>query len=112
MCGRTALGEWEFLDRMHDLDAGVADQHVDAVPCAYHGDDGRVDLLLVGDVHRDRQRLAAFGGDLVRDRLSRRLVQIGDRDARALGGEAQRDFSTDAARGAGDNADLVTQRHS
>ena len=65
---------------MHDLNAGVADQHIDATKRCDHRGDPIVDCLLAGDVHRDSERLAACCPDLARRRVGGALVEIGDRD--------------------------------
>ena len=69
--------------------------------------DGAVDLVLVGDVHRHRHRLAAAGLDLLGRGLGRAEVHVGDRDLGALAGVDAGDFLADAARGTGDDGDLV-----
>jgi hypothetical protein len=102
---RLPTGAWRS-------DTDIADEHVDAVPFVGHRGDCGVHPVFVGDVHRHGERLAAAVGDLIGDRLGRVLIQVGDGDSCAFAREAQGDFSSDAARGTGDDADLVTQIHS
>ena len=59
------LSEGEVLDRMHDLDAGVADQDVDATEFGDHRGDTVVDRSLVADIHRHAHRLATACRDLL-----------------------------------------------
>ena len=58
--------EFEFVDRRHDLDAGIADEDVDA---AERGDRLRhagFDFGFTRDIHRHAERLAADFRDLRR----------------------------------------------
>jgi len=95
MCGRQAfggekravqmdrehllpLGEGELLDRMHDLDAGIADEDVDAaerIDCRRHA---HVDKVFTGDIHRNADGLAAELANLVGRDVRHRLVEVGD----------------------------------
>ena len=52
------LGIAEFLERMDDLNPGIADEHVDATECRNGLRDTLVHLRLVGDVHRDAEYAA------------------------------------------------------
>ena len=97
------VGEGEVDQRLDDLDAGIADQHVDL---AVFGDDvggALFDRGLVGHVHRHREGVASAGLDLGCGRIGGVDVQVGDDGNAALGGKAQRDLLADAARGAGDD---------
>ena len=62
------VGEAELLDRMDDLDAGVADQDVDAAECRNGFRDAGVDRRLVRDVHCD-----ADGASVAADLACRRV---------------------------------------
>src|ERR1700727_1782463 len=79
--------EAEFLEWMHDLQTGVADQNVDATK----GSNARVDAIVHGPfdghIHRHAESLAACGFDLGDNSIGRRSVQIGDRYPRALPGK-------------------------
>ena len=55
------VGEGEVDQRLHDLDAGVADQDVDLAVLRHGVGDALLDLGLVGDVHGDREGVAALG---------------------------------------------------
>src|SRR6202158_3760511 len=101
----------EPLDRMHDLNAGVADQHIDATKCRDYRGDAVVDCLLAADVHRDSERLAACGPDLARRRVGGALVEICDRDLGPFPRVRERDLLADAARCAGDDRRLVLELH-
>ena len=68
--------------------------------------DGGVDLRLVADVHCDRHRV---GADLGGDVLGGGEVQVGDRDLRAFARIDVGDVLAEAARGTGDDCDLVLQ---
>jgi hypothetical protein len=52
------LGELELLDRVHDLDAGIADQDVDAAEGRGASSTAGIHLVFVRHVHRDADRLA------------------------------------------------------
>jgi hypothetical protein len=60
------LGEFEFDERRHDLDAGIADEDIKGSECL--DDLGRsiVHLLLICDIHRDAESTLAGGIDLSR----------------------------------------------
>ena len=53
------FGVGELLERMHDLDAGIAHQDVDAAERRDHRRHAGVDGFFVRHVHRDADRLAA-----------------------------------------------------
>ena len=101
------VGKREFFDRMHDLDAGVADQHVDAAISRHHFGNGGIDLVFAGHVHRHAHGCATGFDDLVCGGLRRHLVQVGDDHFAAFAGVGEGDFLADAAGGAGDDADFV-----
>ena len=101
------LGERKLLERMDDLDAGVADQDVDVAERLDGGLHGRIDLGLVGDIHRHADRLAAGLLDLGCGGVGRLLVEIGDGNRRPFTREFQGDFLADAAGRAGDECNLA-----
>ena len=105
------VGEREILQRVHDLDAGIADKDVDAAECGDRRRHARVDRFLAGDVHRDPDGLPAGGTDVGGDNVRGVEVEIGDRDARALAGERHRDGLAEAARGPGDDRGFALQFH-
>jgi hypothetical protein len=105
------IAVFELLDRGHDLDPRVRNQHVDAAEPLGHVVDSAVDLRLVGDVHRHTDRACARAVELPRGRLSAVQVDIGDGDLGAVVMELSGDFLADAAGGAGDDGDLVLQAH-
>ena len=59
----------EVLDRVHDLNAGVADQHVDGAELRDGGINAAVDGLLVGHVHGEANRFGSGVADLLGRRL-------------------------------------------
>jgi hypothetical protein len=103
--------EAELLERMDDLDAGVADQDVDAAEGSHRRLHRGVHLVFVGHVGADADRLAAgrlqFGGG----GFGRFLVEVGDHDLRAFAGVDDRDLLADAAGRASDEGNLVFQLH-
>src|SRR3546814_4547238 len=103
------VAEAEVGDAVDDLDAGVGHQHVDA---AVVGDGLRHpvdDLLLVGDVHGDGERVAAGIADLLGRDFRGVDLQVGDHHLAAVRGVDLGDALADAAGGAGDQADLVVE---
>ena len=101
------VGEAELLNRMNDLDAGIADQDVDVAKCLDACLHGCVDLHLIGNIHRYADRLATCIFDLCGGLFGCLLVQIGDHDLCTFTRELQRDFLADAAGGAGDECNLA-----
>jgi hypothetical protein len=97
------VGIGEIDQRADDLDAGVGDEDVDAAVALRRRGDAGLDLVLAGDVHRDRQRLAAGGLDLLGDGGRRLEIEVGDHRDRALGGEPPGDSPAETARRAGDD---------
>ncbi len=105
------LGKGKLLNRVDDLDAGVADQDVHA---AKFGDDGRhavVDGLLVGDVHRQAHRDSLVRADFLRRGVRRLLLKVGDGHLGSLAREAEGDGLSDAAGGAGDDGGFFLESH-
>src|ERR1019366_6416873 len=103
------LCEGELLERVDDLDAGVADQDVDAAPGLHDRRDGGVDLAFVGDVGGDGHGAGAAGLQLVGGGLRGGHVHVGDGDLGAFACVGGGDLLADAAGGAGDDGDLVVQ---
>ena len=104
------LGEVELVEVFDDLDAGVRNQDVELAEGADRFGHAGFDLLLVGHVHRDADRLrraAQFLGGCVRAVL----IQVGDDDLRAFVDVDGCDFLADAARGSGDDGDFVFEAH-
>jgi len=128
MCGRQAfggekravqmdrehllpLGEGELLDRMHDLDAGIADEDVDAAERGDRRRNARVDRLFAAHVHGYTDGLAARRANLRCRGFRRRLVEVGDGHLGALAGERHRNLLADAAGPAGDDCRFVLELH-
>ena len=88
------------------LNAGVADQNVDAAEFLHCVGDASLDRGFVDDVHRDCERVRSLGFDLARGGFGGAEIEIGDHRDAALRGEAERDVLADAAGGAGDKRDL------
>ena len=98
--------------RSTSLDAGVVYHDVDAAEPA----NGRVDKLLqvgeLADVGLDADRLVAESGDLLLEHRGRlRSNDIVDDDTGALPREFENNRLPDAAIAAGDDGNLVLQRH-
>jgi hypothetical protein len=70
-----------------------------------------LDGRLVGDVRGDHERAPAERGDLARERLERRRLAGGDRQARALTGERQADIPAHPLGGARHDGDPVRELH-
>jgi hypothetical protein len=76
------VGEGKLLDRMDDLDAGIADEDVDGTELADGLRDAGIDLILAGNVHGHSDGLAgAHLAELGRRRLGIGLLEIGNRNA-------------------------------
>src|SRR5262249_22518538 len=101
------VGEREIDHRRDDLDAGVADEHVDAAKGLDDRGNAGLDLLLVGDVHGHADGLAAAGLELRGRRVSGLELEVGDGDLGALREIGAGDVLADAAGGAGDDGDFV-----
>src|SRR5687767_1965009 len=94
---------------MHDLDAGIAYQDVDAAIGCVHRIDAGVHRGFVGDVHCHAHGDAVCGFDIGRRFVRCVLVEVGDRHFCAFAREGLRDLQPDAAGGAGDDGDLVIE---
>ena len=103
----VVLGRLE--QRLGDRQAGVVDDEVDAAERQHRLGERGADLLGIGDVDGDRHGDVAVA-DLGRDPLGRLGVDVGDDDARSLGGEAVGDGPADARAGTGDEGDPRRQR--
>jgi hypothetical protein len=103
--------KFEVHDRSDDLDAGIADKDIEGTECADDLRGAGLDLLLIGDIHRDCDRSLAgrieFPGGCIRG-LS---VEVGNRNLRAFARKDDRDFLADAAGGTGDDGHFVLQPH-
>ena len=99
--------EIELDERRHDLDAGVADQDVEAPEGFDRLRHSAFHLLLVADIHANPERTFAHRIDLGRGFLRRVLIKIRDDHLCSLAGEAERNLLADAARGSGDHRHLV-----
>jgi hypothetical protein len=71
-------------------DAGVVDQHVDPPESIDRFRHGLLDAGLVGDVELQAVRFGAGGGQLARDRLRGRPVDVGHHHARPAAPEGER----------------------
>ena len=96
---------------MHDLDARIADQHIDAAIGRDHLCHSRIDLFFTLHIHHHRHGRAAGKNDLIGSGLRSRLVHVGNDHLAALTRKGQGDFLADAAGGAGDDADFVLEFH-
>ena len=92
------------------VDAGVADQNVDAPKSNDSRSHTGVHLRLVGDVHADADsavHIAEFGCRS----SGARLIKISDGNFGAVDPEGARNFSTYAARRAGNDDNLAFEMH-
>jgi hypothetical protein len=92
----------KVLDRIDDLDAGIGHEDVDAAEFSDRVVDAGLDRRFVGHVHDDGGRPDAARLDLVGCGLRGSLVDVGDRDVRAIVGQHLGDALADATRGASD----------
>ena len=92
---------------MDDLDAGVADQDVDAAVRAMSRVYTRIDGALVADVHSHAHGDPTGGDDFGGGGLRSLLLQIGNDHLGAFPGERMSDLLADPARCPGDHNDLV-----
>ena len=90
--------------------AGVVDQHVDLAVDGQHRRHEVVDRRLVADVAGDEAHRAEAAQRLDRRRAAV-FVDVGDDDARAFFQESSGDRMADAARRAGDDGNLVLEKH-
>ena len=91
-------------------DAGVVDDHVDPAEVLGHGGGVRRERGAVGHVEAVGADLAGAGVlDQVDGLGEPGLVDVGEREQRALAGEVERQRAADAGAGAGDHDDLVVE---
>ena len=95
---------------MHDLDAGVGDENVDATERGNGLLDARVHLRLVGDVHGHRDR-GLVVAQLARGFAGSVDVEVGDGDPAAGLHVALGDGMADAAGGAGNEGHFSVEPH-
>ena len=100
----------EVLQRRLAQQAGVVDEDVEAAPLLGDAVERALDGEGVGDVGRERQRLAAREADLLRRLGDRGWVAVEDRDEGAGTCERARRRGADAAAGAGHDGDAARQR--
>ena len=92
--------------------AGVVDEDIDPTP-AFHGCGNHcVNLVLIGDIGADRQRLAASCGDFVGDIRRIRFIQFVDDDFGAARRQCQRMSTAQAAARAGNDGYLAVETNS
>ena len=95
------------LEREHD--AGVVEGHVEPAELGDGALDQRGDLVFVGDVAGDAERAVPGGGQLVGRGAQRLLVDVGEHDGGAGGGEGAGGVEPHAGAGAGDERDLAAE---
>ena len=101
----------EILQRVDDLDPGIADQDVHPAPGLDHRRDAVVDLGLVGHIHLHRHGRGTGPAQRLHAGAGRRQGQIGDGDLGALAGKGGGDLLADAAGSTRDDGDLVLELH-
>jgi hypothetical protein len=90
-------------------DAGVVEGHVEPTEGVHDAVDEAGDLVLVGHVAGDAERLMAGGGQLVGGSRERVLVDVGERDGGAGRGEGPRGVEPHTGTRAGDQCDLAVE---
>src|SRR3954452_997576 len=103
--------EVELVDRLDDLNAGIAHQHIDPTKCIGDLGEPGIDLPLVGDVHGNAHGLTPGGLELRRSGVRTLLVEVGDDHLGSLAGVNQGDLLADAAGGTRNQSDLTLQAH-
>ena len=99
------------VERLDDLDPGIAHEHVDRAERLVDLGEPGLDLVLLGHVHGDANRLAACAPDLLGRGVGPLLVEVSDHDPRPFPRKSERDLLADAARRPGDDRNLVPQTH-
>jgi hypothetical protein len=102
---------WLTTKRVDDLNAGIADQHVDAAKRRDRGSHAVVDRLFIGHVHGNTDGNATAGIDLVSRGVGRVLAEIGSGDPGTLAREDDCDFPANTAGCASDDGGLVLEFH-
>ena len=77
--------------------------------CATFGDAAA--SLAVGDIEREMLRLAARGVDLLGGRARSRVIDVEHGHPCALAGKPERNRAPDAGAGAGDDGEVIVQKH-
>jgi hypothetical protein len=103
------VGERKIDDWVDDLNAGVADQHVDPAIFCHGVGDALLHRSLVGHVHSDREGIAAVAPDLLGRGAGGIEIEIGNHGDAALGREMQRNVLADATGGTGDDRNLSVE---
>src|SRR5439155_14256544 len=89
-------------------DAGVVDDDVEPAPARVSRCDRALHVIHARDVGDESHRR---GADLAGGRLDRRLVQVDERDAGAVGDEPPRNRQPDSAGAPGYQRDTSTEAH-
>jgi hypothetical protein len=92
-------------DAARQPDARVVDDDVGGRRERVHVVGERLHLRAIGHVDATHERGAR--AELARERVEAGLIDVADRDASAVGGEAQRGHAPDAAGGAGDDDERI-----
>jgi len=102
-----------LFGEIHDVgaprDAGVVHEDVDLAERVHGAAGHRVDALEVPDVGAERQRLAPERADAVGGGLGGRLLEVDGDDMGAGVSQRQRRRAADAACGAGDHRDSISE---
>jgi hypothetical protein len=103
------VGERKIHDRVDDLNAGVADQHVDPAIFCHGVGDALLHRSLVGHVHTDREGIAAVASDILGSGAGGVEIEIGNHGDATFGRKMQRDVLADATGGTGDERNLSVE---
>jgi hypothetical protein len=91
------------------LDPGYPDDRIETAKGFDRPRDGRLDMLLVGDIRRDAKCLAAGRRDLGNDLIELLALPIRQGHSRALLRESDRDCPSDSRRGTRDECSLARE---
>src|SRR5262249_59882752 len=91
--------------------SGVADKNIKCAECLDHLYRASLHSLFVADIHSHADGALSARIDLTSRCISRFLIEICNRNLRALPGENNGDVLADATCGSGDDGNLVLETH-
>ncbi len=106
---RLFRGNGVIVSGMHD--PGVVEDDIEAAKFSLGRGDHGFAVGRLGNVSRDRGRLASRLVDLGGDGCHRLMAEVDRHHLRAFGRKAERAFSADASRRAGDQGDFAFESH-
>ena len=96
-----------FEQRVHDGDAGIVDQHVEAAMMVNDGADRRLPLRLIRDIKRHEDGITALFDDRIGNRTTGLRIDIRNDHARAMPGQRRCTGRTDTLRRTRHQRDLI-----